>query len=91
MLADAGKQKHFGENANAYAAAYYAAAGGLGLAFVELTSLVGIHRSPEAMDAMRALLVRHRIGQRESGFTREHYEVLTRGWAQVIGKVHPSD
>ena len=26
-----------------------------------------------------------------SDFTRQHYEVLTRGWSQVIGKVHPRD
>ena len=80
-----------GENADAYAAAYYAAAGELGWAFLELTSLLGKHRSPEAVDAMRALLVRHRVAQAASGFTREHYEVLTRGWSQVIGKVHPRD
>ena len=35
------------------------------------------------------LVVRDRIGR--SGFEQEHYDVLTKPWASVIGKVHPDD
>jgi len=42
-----------------------------------------------ARDAALALSVRDLIGQ--SGFTQEHYDLLTGPWRSVIGSVHPDD
>ena len=42
-----------------------------------------------AGDAAWALVVRDLVGQ--YGLTQEHYDVLTKPWASVIGKVHPDD
>lgn len=44
---------------------------------------------PAAQDAAAALAVRDLISA--DGFTQEHYDILTRPWATVIGKVHPDD
>ena len=39
-----------------------------------------------------ALVVRDLVGQYgQYGLTQEHYDVLTKPWASVIGKVHPDD
>lgn len=40
-------------------------------------------------DAVGALVVRDLIGTH--GLTQEHYDLMTRPWASVIGKVHPDD
>jgi hypothetical protein len=40
-----------------------------------------------AWDAARALVVRDLIGQ----YAQDHYDLLTRPWASVIGPVHPDD
>jgi hypothetical protein len=42
-----------------------------------------------AQVAAWALVVRDLIGQ--YGFTQDHYDLLTRPWASVIGPVHPDD
>jgi hypothetical protein len=42
-----------------------------------------------AIEVAMALVVRDLIGS--SGFTQVHYDLLTRPWRKVIGKVHPDD
>lgn len=42
-----------------------------------------------ASDAVWALFVRDLIS--DDGFTQNHYDLLTRPWASVIGPIHPDD
>lgn len=39
--------------------------------------------------AIRSLRIRHLID--DDGFTRAHYDVLTRPWREAVGKLHPND
>ena len=68
------------------AAARAAARGAAGAA---AWAAAGAAARDAARDAARALAARDLIGQH--GFTQEHYDLLTKRWADVIGKVHPDD